>query len=123
MENLKPRRQSNLSTACSRPEVALLDQVEQIHALGEGVAAGDADHEAEVGADEPVLRVGGRCNGSLQGGATLAAGELLGSLAAGLDDAGQFALVLSGEQRNLANVVQVQTNGVVHDVFVNRSYA
>ena len=40
-------------------EVALLDEVEQVHALGQGVAAGDADHEAEVGADEPVLGLGG----------------------------------------------------------------
>ncbi len=40
-------------------EVALLDEVEQVHALGEGVAASDADHESEVGADEPILGVGG----------------------------------------------------------------
>ena len=39
----------------------------------------------------------------------------LGGLPAGLDDAGQLALLLSVEQRNLADVVQVQTDGVVHD--------
>jgi hypothetical protein len=40
-------------------QVALLDEVEEIHALGQGVAAGDAHHEAQVGADEAVLGFGG----------------------------------------------------------------
>ena len=40
-------------------EVALLDEVEQLHAGGQGVAAGDAHDEAEVGPDEPVLGPGG----------------------------------------------------------------
>ena len=40
-------------------EVALLDEVEELHAGGQGVAAGDAHDEAEVGPDEPVLGLGG----------------------------------------------------------------
>ena len=40
-------------------EVALLDQVEELHARGQRVAAGDADDEAQVGPDEPVLGGGG----------------------------------------------------------------
>jgi hypothetical protein len=47
-------------------EVALLDEVEEVHALGRGVLAGDADHEAEVGPDEPVLGVGRCPDGTLQ---------------------------------------------------------
>ena len=58
---------------------------------------------------------------ALEGGATLAGVELLRRFAAGFDDAGQLALVLGGEQGDLADVVQVQTNGVVHDVSYNRS--
>ena len=102
-------------------EVALLDQVEQIHALGERVAAGDGDHEAEVGADEPVLRLGGFADLALEGDATLAGVELFLRLAAGFDDARQLALVFGGQQRDLADVVEVETDGVVHDVSYNRS--
>src|SRR5205085_3402852 len=40
------------------PQVALLDEIEQLHAGRHRVAAGDAHDQAEVGADEPVL---GRC--------------------------------------------------------------
>ena len=74
-------------------------------------------------ADEAVLGVGGGGHGGLQGGAALAVGELLGGLAAGFDDARELALVLGGEQGDLADVVQVQTDGVVHDVSYNRSCA
>ena len=81
---------------------------------GQGVAAGDGDDEAEVGADEPVLGVGGGGDGRLEGGALLAGVEPLGGFAAGFDDAGQLALFLSGEEGDLADVVQVQTDGVVH---------
>ena len=50
----------------------------------------------------------------LEGGALLAGGEALGGLAAGFDDAGQLALFLSIEEGDLADVVQVETDGVVH---------
>ena len=79
--------------------------------------------EAEVGADEAVLGVGSCGDGVLQRHAALAVGQLLGGLAAGLDDARQLALVLGGEQGDLADVVQVQADGVVHCVVVNRSFA
>src|SRR4051812_33926362 len=47
-------------------EVAFLDEVEQVHALGEGIPAGDADHEAKVGADEAILGLGGRVHCGLE---------------------------------------------------------
>ena len=47
-------------------------------------------------------------------GALLAGGEALGGLAAGLDDAGELALFLRIEQGHLADVVQVQSDGVIH---------
>ena len=103
-------------------EVALLDEVEQVHALGQGVAAGDADDETEVGADEAVLGLGGGGHGLLEGDAALAVGELLGGLAACLDDARELPLVLGGEQGDLADVVQVEADGVVHDEWYNRSW-
>ena len=103
-------------------EVALLDEVEQVHALGQGVAAGDGHDQAQVGADEAVLGVGGGRHLGLEVGAALAVGEPLGGLAAGFDDARQLALVLGGEEGDLADVVQVQADGVVHDVSYNRSW-
>ena len=36
-------------------EVAFLDEIEQLHAGRQGVAAGDAHDESQVGPDEPVL--------------------------------------------------------------------
>ena len=69
------------------PEVALLDQVEQIHPLGQRIAPGDGHDETQVGADEAVLGVGSCGDGVLQRHAALAVGQLLGGLTAGLDDA------------------------------------
>ncbi len=102
-------------------EVALLDEVEQIHALGKGIAAGDTDHEAQVGADEPILGLGGGRHLVLEGHALLARGELLGGFATGLDDARQLTFVFGGEQSHLADVVQVESDGVIH-VGYNRSF-
>ena len=95
-------------------EVALLDQVQQLHARRERVAAGDADHEAEVGPDEPVLR----CVGSGDGAADLTA-VLTGLTSAacrhpGLDELGELALLLGGEQGDHADLVEVHPDGVTH---------
>ena len=103
-------------------QVALLDQVEQVHALGQGIAPGNGDDETQVGANETILGVGSSGDSVLQRHAALAVGQLLGSLAAGLDDAArELSLVLGREQAHLADVVQVQTNGVIHCVVANRS--
>ena len=56
-------------------EVALLDEVAEVHALGEGVAAGDADDQPQVGADEAVLGPGAGRDGAPQLGAALAVGR------------------------------------------------
>ena len=50
----------------------------------------------------------------LQVGGPLAGLELLGRFATGLDDARQLALVLGGEKGDLADVVEVETDGVIH---------
>ena len=90
MENLKPRRQSNLSTACSRPRLPSWTRSSEVHALGEGVTAGDADHQPEVGPDEAVLGGSGVGHGARQLAAGLAGVEALRRLVAGLDGAGQL---------------------------------
>jgi hypothetical protein len=97
-------------------DVALLDEVEELHARGEGVAAGHADHEAEVGPDEPVLRLGGGLVGPAQlpdlGGIEGIAllGETGTSRHALLYDLGQLPLLIGGEQGDQADLVQVLTN-------------
>ena len=70
--------------------------------------------EAEVGADEPILGIGGGGDGCLQGRPLLALGEALGGIAAGFDDAGQLTLFFSVEQGNLSDVIQVETDRVIH---------
>ncbi len=91
-------------------EVALLDEVEQVHALGQWVTTCDRDHEAEVGADEPVLRRGGIAQIAAKGCTTLARFEALGRIATSLDGLGELALVLGSQQGDLANFVQIETN-------------
>jgi hypothetical protein len=118
---LEPPAPVELVDGVLEAEVPLLDQVEEVHPLGEGVAAGDADHEPQVGADEAVLRLGRRSHLRLEGGAALAIVELLLGLATRLDDARQLALVLGGQEGHLADVVQVETDGVVHGDSYNRS--
>ena len=44
---------------------------------------------------------------------------LAACIATGLDGLRELALVLGGEQGHLADVVQVQTNGVIHDALFN----
>ena len=57
VENLKPRRQSNFSTARIRPERALLDEVEEREPLV-AVVLRDRDDEPQVGLDHQLLRLG-----------------------------------------------------------------
>ena len=52
----------------------------------------------------------------------LAVGEPLGGVAAGFDDAGQLALLLCGEEGDLADLVQVQTNRITHGGSCNLNY-
>ncbi len=68
-------------------QVALLDEVAEVHALGEGIAAGDRDHEPQVGADETILGLGATGHRSPQVRAALAVGEALGGRVAVFDDA------------------------------------
>ena len=91
-------------------QVAFLDEVEEIHALGEGIAASDAHHEAQVGANEAILGFSCLGDGGLQCCALLASGEAIGRFATCLDDAGELALLFRIEQRHFSDVVQVQSD-------------
>ncbi len=95
-------------------EVALLDEVEEVHSLGERVTAGDRHDEAQVGTDEAVLGLLGLLDLALQRDGALAVVEFCLGLAALLDLTGEFTLVLRGEQGNFADVVQVKADGVIH---------
>ena len=95
-------------------EVALLDEVKQIHALGQRVATGNGDHQPQVRADEAVFGVGGSCFFGLEVGAAaslhIARSEQFSGFASLFDLAGQHPLIFSSEQRHLADVVQVESN-------------
>ena len=98
-------------------EVALLDEVEQFHAGGQGIAAGDAHDQPEVGADEPVLGLGCLANGAVQDDAGFA-GFLLGAcLGACFDGLGQLPLILGVEQGDHPDLVQVLAYGITHYLF------
>ena len=90
-------------------EVALLDEVEELHRRRQRVAAGDGDDEPEVGPDEPVLGLG-----ALAGEATVLRGVLsrLDGVAgrhAGFHRLRELALLGGGEQRHEADLVEVLT--------------
>ena len=68
-------------------EVALLDEVEEIHAGGKGVAAGDAHDEAEVRPDEPVLGGVRHPHDLVELGVVVAGGDPLRGGASGFDRA------------------------------------
>ena len=70
-------------------EVALLHEIEEIHAGGKGVAAGNADDEAEVRPDEPVLGGVRHPHDLVEFGVVVAVGDPLGGGASGFDRAGK----------------------------------
>jgi hypothetical protein len=101
-------------------EVALLDQVEQLHAAS-GVALGDADDEAQVGLGQLAL---GPLTALHRPHQTADLGvveqpRLLGCLVdalrrpvALLDELGQPALVVTGQQVDLTDLAQVHPDAV-----------
>ena len=103
-------------------EVALLDQVEEVHAAAD-VALGDRHDEAEVGLDEHLAGVLAAADGALQGPALveLEGGELAGGgqvgqpdggEATGLDAAGVLDLLGAGEERHPADLLEVHAHRV-----------
>src|SRR6266540_2350621 len=102
-------------------EVALLDQVEEQHAAAH-VALGDRDDQAEVGLDQLLLgelavaldplqlaQAGGAELLGLGGGLV----ELGGGRLALLDRLGEDDLLLRGQERHLADLLEVHADGVV----------
>jgi hypothetical protein len=90
-------------------EVAFLNEVAQIHPLGEGVAAGDGDDQPEVGADEAIFGRSGGTDFGVEGRVDRTIGELPGGLVALFDGAGKIALFNSVEKRNFADIVEIET--------------
>jgi hypothetical protein len=100
-------------------QVAFLDEIQELHAGGKGVAASHAHHEPQVGPDEPVLGGGRIADRTIELTALLAiflAGLRLEAL---LDDLGELALFLGIEKRNRADLVQVLSNRIAHDNSLN----
>src|SRR5690606_31031484 len=79
-------------------EVALLDEVEQLHGGGQRVPASDAHHQAEVGPDEAILGRGGRSDRLAELAPALARVEARLGVAPTLDRLRQLALLVGGEK-------------------------
>ena len=97
-------------------DVALLDQVQERHAVA-GVALGHRHHQPQVGLQQ--VRLGGLAvDGQrlvvplLGGGEALLLGEQALGVEAGLDPLGQLDLLLGGQQRGLADGVEVHAHEV-----------
>jgi hypothetical protein len=90
-------------------QVAFLNQVAQIHPLGEGVAAGDGDDQPEVGADEAIFGRSGGTDFGVEGRISRTVGELPRGLVALFDGAGKIALFNSVEERDFADIVEIET--------------
>src|SRR5262245_57205446 len=103
-------------------EVALLHEVEEIHAGGEGIAAGDADDEAKVRPDEPVLGGVRHPHDLVELWVVVTGGDPLGGGASGFDGAGKLPLLFCVEEGDLTDLVQIQTNCVTHGGFLNPNY-
>ena len=104
-------------------EVALLDEVEEQHAAAH-VALGDGHDEAQVRLDELLLGVDAHLLDAAEAALlaaleldalVLGAVQLLGGRHAGLYLHGQVDLLRGGEQRNLADLLQVHAHGVARE--------
>ena len=107
-------------------EVAFLDEVEQLHAGRQGITAGHAHHQAQVGADEMLFGFGGLSDGTIPRahlrlrrhlvgrGVLRKGGEGLFLLLAGdtavLYGLRELALLLSVQQRDEADLVEILAN-------------
>ena len=106
---LEPLAPVELVDGVLEAEVSFLDQVEQLHARGQWVAAGDADNESEVRSDEAVLGHGGGADLAIEFAAAFATLFDPASCDALFDDLGKLTLFGSVEQRYCADFVQVLT--------------
>ena len=96
-------------------EVALLDQVAQRDAAVH-VAAGDADHQPQVGLDQPPSRLAPVADLGLElldlgRGERFALAQALRGGQAGLDRRGQLHLRRGGQQRDPADFLKVDRQG------------
>jgi hypothetical protein len=96
-------------------QVAFLDQVEQLHRGGDGVAPGDADHQPKAGTDETVLGTACLRHGGVQMAAALPGIESTLGFAPGLDRLRQLPLLIGTEPGNGADFIEVPANRVSHD--------
>ena len=117
MENLKPLRQSNFSTAWIRPRLPSWTRSSRGSSAAWYFLAMDTTRRrlalTNVSAASSPSRIRRRSSRLRAGVIPSARGELGPGLAAGLDGLGQAGLVVLGEQGMLADVVQVEADQVL----------
>jgi hypothetical protein len=87
-----------------------LDEVEQFHAWGQGIATSNAHHQAEVGTNESILRYRRSTNFRLKGDGTLAVLETCRGGNARFDGLRKLALFERGEEGDKTDFVEVLTD-------------
>ena len=102
-------------------KVALLDQVQKLHAGGQWVAAGHAHHQAQVGPDEAVLGPVGGPDGTLDFATGLPGLLASSGVSPSFDDLGQFPFLLGVQEGNHADLVQVLAYGITHVLLISFS--
>jgi hypothetical protein len=93
-----------------KTKVAFLDEVEEVHALWQWVTTSNGDDETKVGANETVLSGGCIAQVTAKRCTALTSLEALGCFATSFDGFGKLALVLGGEERNFADVIEIEAN-------------
>jgi hypothetical protein len=88
-----------------KTKVSFLDEVEEVHALWEGVTARDRHNKTQVCANEAVFRCGCVAKVASKRRSTLASVNARCGVATSFDCLGELALVFGGEQGNLADVI------------------
>jgi hypothetical protein len=117
VENLKPRRGSNRSTAWIQAEIALLDEVEERQAR-RLILLGDGDDQAQVGPDELAVSIGAGDHVLFElflggHGEGVAAGQLLRRGQPLLGEGAQPHFIVPGQQGVFPDVIQVELKEVL----------
>ena len=90
-------------------EVALLDEVQELHRRGKGVPPGDGHDEAEVRSDEAILGRGTLASEALLLGGVVSGFDGGSGLHARFNGLGELALLRGGEQGDEPDLVEVLT--------------
>ena len=98
-------------------EVSFLNEVEKVHALWQWVTASNRYNESQVGANEVVFRYSSGLHVFAYSGGLFASFVQGSSFAAFFNGFREGAFIFGSEEGYFADVIQIETNCVVHVLF------